>query len=539
MVSVLRSKYSQGIIAYGMLGILLLVEMIAICVRTGTPAFFTLDDPYIHLALAESIAHGGYGINPGEYASPSSSILYPFLLAPFAAFGVGEWGALALNVMASFGILAVWRKLLIRFGFSGDGMLETAMALLATLAVNGVALVFTGMEHTLHIFCTLVTMLAIIDVAEGKTTPWFLIPIAFAGALLRYEGGAIAGAAALVLLWSGRWRQAALLIALVAIAYAGFSFFLYRLGLPILPSSVLVKSDSASMIAGEDGLGVFIRSILSHAKHNVTSVHVVMLLAGLYCMTVVYYRRAAPASESRLTVTLFALAVLAAHLVAFRSGWFYRYEPYAVGVLLVWILYSHLSGIARPISLHLDEHIWTWFGGFVVLLVFAASYVVPVAQTATAARNIFEQQYQMHRFVTEFWKAPVAVNDLGWVAYRNPDYVLDLRGLGFARARIAFEKRDAGWFEDAAAAKRVEIAMIYKSSFQGAIPPRWDELAVLRLGSPRITPKEDRVSFYLTDPAARDRATKALDAFAATLPEGVALVKVATAVQQQDIPGKD
>lgn len=210
-----------------------------------------------------------------------------------------------------------------------------------------------------------------------------------------------------------------------------------------------------------------------------------------------------------------------------------------VGVLLVWILYSHLSGIARPISSRLDEHIWTWFGGFVVLLVFAASYVVPVAQTPTAARNIFEQQYQMHRFVTEFWKAPVAVNDLGWVAYRNPDYVLDMRGLGFARARIAFEQRDAGWFDHAVAEKRVEMAIIYKNSFEGAIPARWAELAVLRLGGARITPKEDRVSFYLTDSAARERAMKALKAFAATLPKGVGFQMVGAAMQHENILGKD
>ncbi|KAB7739212.1 hypothetical protein F2P47_13410 [Parvibaculum sedimenti] len=203
MAKVSGLRCSQGAVAYAVLGILLLTEMIVIAVQTGTPVFFTLDDPYIHLALAESIAHGEYGINPGEYASPSSSILYPFLLAPFAALVVGEWGALALNVAASFGILAVWRQLFIRFGFASNDPAANAGALLATLAVNGVALVFTGMEHTPHIFCTLATMVAIIDVAEGKPTPWFMIPIAFAGALLRYEGGAGAGAAALALLWSG------------------------------------------------------------------------------------------------------------------------------------------------------------------------------------------------------------------------------------------------------------------------------------------------------------------------------------------------
>ena len=49
---------------------------------------YTLDDPYIHLRLAENISQGHYGINPSEYSAPSSSILWPFLLVPFSSFFV-------------------------------------------------------------------------------------------------------------------------------------------------------------------------------------------------------------------------------------------------------------------------------------------------------------------------------------------------------------------------------------------------------------------------------------------------------------------
>src|SRR5687768_7918900 len=34
---------------------------------------YTLDDPYIHLALAENIAIGHYGIDPSESSAPASS----------------------------------------------------------------------------------------------------------------------------------------------------------------------------------------------------------------------------------------------------------------------------------------------------------------------------------------------------------------------------------------------------------------------------------------------------------------------------------
>ena len=47
---------------------------------------YTLDDPYIHLTVGKNILFGNYGINLKEFSSPSSSILFPFLLAPFSIF---------------------------------------------------------------------------------------------------------------------------------------------------------------------------------------------------------------------------------------------------------------------------------------------------------------------------------------------------------------------------------------------------------------------------------------------------------------------
>src|SRR5882672_6661262 len=67
---------------------------------------YSLDDPYIHLALARQILHGHYGINPGEFAAPSSSILWPFLLAPFAFTRLSEFLPLVINLGAL--VVAVW-----------------------------------------------------------------------------------------------------------------------------------------------------------------------------------------------------------------------------------------------------------------------------------------------------------------------------------------------------------------------------------------------------------------------------------------------
>ena len=75
----------------------------------GKFMFYT-DDPYIHLALAQQIAHGHYGINVGEASSPSSSILWPFLIAPLTLLGSPVYGVLLLNVLLGCGCGGVDRR---------------------------------------------------------------------------------------------------------------------------------------------------------------------------------------------------------------------------------------------------------------------------------------------------------------------------------------------------------------------------------------------------------------------------------------------
>ena len=69
---------------------------------------YTLDDPYIHLRVAQIILLGGYGVNIGEFSSPSSSIIYPYLLAVTELAGFGTWGPLVVNMLAmAFAVYAV------------------------------------------------------------------------------------------------------------------------------------------------------------------------------------------------------------------------------------------------------------------------------------------------------------------------------------------------------------------------------------------------------------------------------------------------
>ena len=73
------------LIGIGFLLIIVLLEFLDIMRLNNGLLVYTLDDPYIHLSLAQQILKGHYGINAGEFSAPSSTILWPFILAPFAS----------------------------------------------------------------------------------------------------------------------------------------------------------------------------------------------------------------------------------------------------------------------------------------------------------------------------------------------------------------------------------------------------------------------------------------------------------------------
>src|SRR5579872_6646054 len=98
---------------------LFLTEVIASISLCGGRLVFSLDDPYIHLAVADHILSGGYGVNADEFSSPSSSILWPYLLALTEALHLGVWGPLLINASAAAGTLVVVSQL-----FAAVGMFD-------------------------------------------------------------------------------------------------------------------------------------------------------------------------------------------------------------------------------------------------------------------------------------------------------------------------------------------------------------------------------------------------------------------------------
>lgn len=488
--------------------------------RNGTAVVYTLDDPYIHLALAENMIRGHYGVNLSEPSAPASSILWPLLLAPLARTPAGVWMPLLFNL--GFGLvtaLAYGRIATMcvtpepvghqdvnhrRLGFFA-GLIAIGLVLMTNL----IGLVFTGMEHPLQVMLAAMAVLGLIHHARTGKAPAWLWAVLILGPLVRYENLAVTLPALGYLALRGQWKSALISSVVTLGLLALFSWFLLQLGQPGMPASVLAKSSTVSS-------GGRLGSIVSNLTQNMNSsagAFFVLGLAGLVAAGLSPRREAAErwlAWAGGLTVAL--------HLAVGRFGWFDRYEIYAWAVLLLLTLYLY-----RPVWERIGRE---WSPPRAALLVMLLTLMLGVrylrtqAMTPLAVGNIAQQQYQMHRFVTEHWQQPVAVNDLGWVAYRNDHYVLDLWGLASAKTLAARRAQQPFWMEKAAESHGVDLAMIYTDWLE-PIPESWTLVATLVCPPPMVTAAGLRVDFYAIRPGVRGPIEDAVERFSKTLPPGV------------------
>jgi hypothetical protein len=439
---------------------------------------YSIDDPYIHLALARQILSGHYGINPGEFSAPSSSILWPFLLAPFTFTRLSEFLPLALNLVAV--LVTVWwlQRWL-------AGYMEPAWALLATTALalllNLYGLALTGMENSWQVTFTVVIALSL---ARDRVGGSFWIAVVLLP-LIRYEGLAISLPALAYMLPTER-NKAIVNGAIVALVVAGFSLFLYTNGVGFLPSSVLAKNGIGFM-ADLSRSTAFLDNVATHA-----------FFVALALAAAVLYLGEGKTREALLLV----LAPVLLHLLFGRYGWFGRYHIYiAVWILILFGTVYMRSPLRHPlISVVLA----------LALVAVSIDSVKVTLTTAAGARNVHDQQRQMGILLRDHLDEPVAVNDLGFTSLYARRYILDLGGLAsYDALKFRADPKAGDWIGPLMAVRKVEHAMVY-DSWIPTRPANWVHVATLHLPPPWVSVGGDKVAFYSTSPEAAERFRKAL-----------------------------
>jgi hypothetical protein len=475
---------------------------------------YPLDDVYIHLTIANSIARGEYGINAGEYASAASSVIYPALLAPFSGTAVERFVPLVINLIALVGVALVWVRIITLAGVTG--ILALGLAVVGPLALNFAGIAFTGMEHMLHVFVSLVIVEGLIRLGQTGAVPKSLMIAIVLCPLVRFEGLALSVMALFGIGFLSSWSRAAAVFAAMIAPLAAFVAFLTAHGIGPLPTSVTAKQALAR--GGE--LNAFDRLVVNAggALHWPTAWPV--FLGGI----VLGFIGLKMARSGRKDIAVLALAGAAtglAHVVLGRFGWGFRYEGYAIAVVAaVWIAVMMSSVGSERMRLALIAGL---------LVVPMAIYPVGVIRNGVgSARAIAFQQHQMAVFAQDVHKGPVAVNDIGWVAWRNPSYVLDLYGLA-SREALRLRQDPAspdGWAGPLAAAKGVEVVMIYDFVFPRAKPPEWTKVAVLRAKGNVGWVELTDVDIYATSPALVEKIKGELVELQALLPDQTEVVFV-------------
>lgn len=479
---------------------------------TGRHLVYPLDDTYIHMAVGRTLrTHGIWGVSPYGFTSCTSSLLWPLLLALTGMLGArAEWAPLALNVGAGLLVVAGASRLLRENTPGGRLVVLLALVVLTPLPT----LVATGMEHTLHVAAVLLLAGLFLRALDGPAPSgaWPLAAAAAATSALRYESLFLVAVAGALLAWHRRWPDAVATVLGGAAPPAAFALVSLSHGWYALPNSVVLKGahfDLHRATGVLDALGGRGLRMLAHAPHVLVLVLAVLALLAL--------TRGRPAL--RALQVLFVLTALL-HMHFADTGWLYRYEAYLVALGLVTLGLS-LPGAGTE-----------WGAGpraATVALVLVAAYPLveraarAAWETPRASRNIFDQQYQVARFLRRFHPAAsVAANDIGAISYFADVRLLDLYGL--ATMDVARARQAGGLTREdlvrLAAAYRPEAIVVYRSWFGQTLPPEWLEAGTWK--APEQVVVADRVvTFYAPGPEARERLVRSLQAFQPELPPEV------------------
>ena len=492
---------------------------------TGGRFIYPLDDTYITMSIAKNFAQSGvWGVTRHEFSSASSTPLFALLLAGcYRLTGANEWWPLVLSLLSSLLALAAadrWLRPL-------PNWLRTLGLLAAVLFVPLYVVALTGMEHCLHIFLSLVFLWLAARGLETGETDGRLLLLAPVMVLIRFESLFLIGICAGLFLVRKRYRFGVGLLLAAGCALAADAAFLLAHGGEWLPNSILMKG----VLGGKGDLLHHILVVCGRPPALLLAVpHVGVIFLALLAIYV--GSRNGTSFWDRRRVALFiSMAAILAHLEFAQVGWVYRYEAYLLALGDVCIFSALPSTPLRG----------RYSLVFALIGCLAVSVLGYRAWDATggirrASFNIYEQQYQMARFVSQYYPtASVAANDIGWIAFASDIRLLDLTGL--ADQPIFQAKRSGSYttalMESEQRRADPEIAIVFDSWFAEhskadlggpSLPPGWARVGRWSI-SDNLVQGDSTVSFYAVRPSGVPKLRASLAAFEPSLPGSVSVLQ--------------
>ncbi len=507
---------------------------------TGGQLIYGLDDPYIHLAIAQNLLdHGVFGVAPDAVTFASSSLLWPLLLAGLGSV-VGALGTLPLllNVLGALGALWMVEALFRREGIGMAG--RFAAQLLFLVMTPMIPVIFTGMEHTLHLFSILL-VIYLVPLAPGRMAPRRLAALAAAivlAVLVRYESILLGVALGGLFLFRRDWHATLVTVAAAALPVIVAGLIMIGNGGYFLSNSLLVKGPLLEM---RDLLNPFNALYYYLLWPENQAIHWREVSLVLFMLAVLFVLRGGKPARWYRPLMYTMLGFVALHMLTVRLDQFSRYTAYVVGSGLVVAL---LALFSRFREIAVTKHArWERFdtvplllAGVIALWPLLMHGMSQARHVPAAARNIYEQQFQLGRFMQRYYRGErVALNDLGAITYYGRIRPVDLVGLGEPRVAIARRHRllNTDTLRSVTADYGARIAVLYPEWFPEpwSIPDEWIPVGdwILR---DNIVCGGDTVRFYglTTDEAVLLRSR--LEEFVPELPARVGVRMLHTSVRE-------
>jgi hypothetical protein len=482
---------------------ILLIER-SVLQYTGGVFIYPYDDTFIHMEIAKHLAtEGVWGINNGEFGSASSSLLYTIVLTVARFISSSVTVPFIINCLAGLMLVFFAHRWLSKQQVRSfvQIIILSAAVLLTPLAT----LIISGMEHTLQTLLVFIFIFQFADWleryvngSEKRLNPSIIL-LAVLVATIRYESLFIIGMACLLLFVHKKFKAGILLGSAALLPIVLFGLYSVSKGSFFLPNSVLVKADSPD----QHGMAGFINTVLFDKLVNAkTGLPALATQRWLLILPVLYlvFKKYMRPSYSFILIMLMGVTLL--HLALAATGWLYRYEAYlffSAIVITGVILFKHLRDFV------IDKTVLTRVV-FAVLLLFAFLPVVlrgmtALSKTKQACINIYEQQYQMAKFSNQYYyNAPLAINDIGAIAYFTDAKIVDLWGL--ATTEVAKSRKEKYWtspfLDSLSKANKVPIAMVYDVWFDDGFKDHWYKVASWQIQN-NIICGDDEVSFYALD----------------------------------------
>jgi len=519
---------------------------------TGGVFSYPLDDPFIHMQVARNLAqHGTWGINPSEFASASSSVLYTLLLTfLFKIFPVNILIPFVINVIAAVVLLTVIHRWLLR---QQAGMIARSVTLLLVVVFAPLPiLIISGMEHILQCIFSFLFITSFAGWMEqwqqpalaagadkDSRLPWRIYVYAILMTGIRYEGIFPVMVAGLILLYHRKLVGAISLGLAASLLIVIFGIYSVSKGSYFFPNSVLIKADSIRPSFG--GIVEFIQNTLIN-KWSLDSAQMANVPGGrppgislpatqrlliLLPATFLLFLEPLRQRRSWLYFLILLTGCTLIHLALAATGWFYRYEAYLVvsTIVILSMIYckwgvAYLKG--KPGIAIAMAGLLAFMVFFPFILRSAAAY----SKAKQACINIYDQQYQMGQFLKKYYKgSTVAVNDIGAVAFYGDLHVVDLWGLGdidVARSKKG-QYCTPVFLDSLVKARNTRLALVYETWFDKPLLDRWTKVATWQMPN-NVICGYDVVTFYAIDVRDKGSLTDNLKAFQSSLPREISVV---------------